>query len=186
MSGPFTESIDPLALAARGRRIEGTVSFLDMPRLQPLVGNPGGEAVFELHFFVAEGGIPTVQGVVESGIKLECQRCMEEMDLPITIKIHLGVTQTREQAERLPAQFDSLPFTGEELSIASIVEDELILALPTVAMHNNEDCSERVKFLAAENDAGEEPQDSSRKNPFAALAQLKEELSADEKKTDEE
>lgn len=187
MSGRLTDTIDPLALVSRERQIDGVLALSRMPRLQPLIRNSSDEARFRLRFQMEEGVIPTVKGVIESRFVLECQRCMGEMELPVTVKVHLGIVQTREQAERLPARMEPLLVSGgSEISIATIIEDELILALPTVAMHKIEDCPQGQKFLGAKQGSGEEPQASDRKNPFAALAQLKETLSADESNTDEE
>lgn len=186
MSGRFTDNIDLLAFVSRGRRFEGNLAFSEMPRLQSLVGNPEGQAAFKLDFVMEAGGIPTIQGMVESDLILECQRCMGEMDFQVAAKISLGIVKSPEQAERLPGMFEPLSMTGDEVSIASIVEDELILALPTIAMHDIGDCPEGVEFLDAEQAANEETQVLSRKNPFAALAQLKDKLPTDGTKTDEE
>ena len=189
MSGPFTDTIEPLALAAHGRIFEGTLALSGMSRLQSLICDSGNEVEFSLHFGVDEGRTANIQGVIKSVLVLECQRCMGKMDFPVESRIQLGMATSPEAAERLPGKYDPLLLSGDEITIASIIEDELIMALPAVAVHEIGDCPAGVKFLTAEQSANgenEEPRISSRKNPFAELAQLKEQLSTDSTNTDEE
>ncbi|MEE8380184.1 MAG: YceD family protein, partial [Gammaproteobacteria bacterium] len=93
-----------------------------------------------------------------------------------TLNVRLGIVPSREAAKSLPDSYDPLVVSGDEISIASILEDELILALPIVAMHEIENCSQG-KASGSENleqEAGQENMPSSkRENPFAVLAQLK-------------
>lgn len=189
MSGHLTDAIDPLAYAARGRTVEGRLALASLGRLRPMILDTEGDVVFRLEFVRAEGGIPTIQGMVECDLVLECQRCMEKMDFHVAAKVRLAMATSQERVEQLPNQYDPLLLSGEEISIASIVEDELILALPAVAMHEIKDCPAGGKFLAAQRSAEDEAGNktpSGRKNPFAALAQLKDELAADASNTDEE
>lgn len=189
MSGRFTDSIEPLALAARGRLIEGRLALSAMPRLVSLLQDNRGDVEFSLQFGMDQGGTPNVQGMIKCELVLECQRCMGNMDFRLESELHLGIVSSRDAAQRLPARYDPLLLDGEEISIAGIVEDELILALPLVAMHEIEDCPAGDKILArpkGEASEGQEPQVSSRKNPFAALAQLKGQLPTDSSNTDEE
>ena len=178
MSDRFTDNIEPFALASHGRTFEGKVPLAELGRLLPLVRSTGGEAEFALHFGVDEGGVPCVGGQVKATLVLQCQRCMEEMTFPVSIKVQLGLVTSREAAERLPDSYEPLVVTGDEISIASIVEDELILALPIVAMHEIEDCPQGVAFLAMDKHGPDQDQDNilapKRENPFAVLAKLKE------------
>jgi len=62
---------------------------------------------------------------------------------------------------------DTLYSDDGYIEIEEVVEDEMILALPLVAMHEDTDCNEnwRVTELQAETPG--------RENPFAVLQQLK-------------
>jgi uncharacterized protein len=114
---------------------------------------------------------------------------MEGMRFPVAAKVALGIVSSPADAERLPEQYEPLQMTGEEVTVAGIVEDELILALPIVAMHKIEECPGGANTLAAQSAGGEgntEDADARRKNPFAALAQLKETLTTDGNDRNEE
>ena len=197
MSDRFTDSIEPFALATQGWTIEGKISLVELERLGALVRSSQsfdeedksashgsnyemeGDVEFTLHFDIDEGGAPRVGGNASATLRLQCQRCMEEMDYPIALKVRLGIVPSREAATNLPDNYDPLVVSGDEISIASILEDELILAMPIVAMHEIENCSQ-VEVSSKESERnGQEAElgnltASGRKNPFAVLAQLKE------------
>jgi len=192
MSDRFTDSVEPFALATQGRTIEGKIPLAELKRLGKLArssqsaddegndtaGSIKGSVDFTLCFDVDESGAPRVGGNVSTTLRLQCQRCMEDMDYPLTLKVRLGIVPSREAATNLPDSFDPLVVSCDEITITSILEDELILALPIVVMHETESCSQskvsRNESEDFEEDAGQENLGSSkRKNPFAVLAQLK-------------
>jgi uncharacterized protein len=94
---------------------------------------------------------------------------MQAMTLPLTLEVNLGIVTSKEAAEALPENYDPLLVTAEPMKAADIVEDELILALPIVAMHEVKDCPSGEEFQRME----DEPAQPERENPFAILAELK-------------
>lgn len=173
MSDRFTESIDPLALASKGRSIEGKIALAELHRVLPLLRSPTGEVEFVLNFKKDEAGIPCIQGRVRATLILQCQRCMGDMKHLVSAKVRLGIVASREAAEHLTENYEPL-VCDEETTIVSILEDELILALPIVAMHKVEDCPMGDMFSAqGERDKEITEETVAAKNPFAVLAQLK-------------
>ncbi len=186
------ETIEPLALAARGRTLEGCLPLLSLPRLLPLLApveqvsdEPGtpeqpassllkvqSDVEYLLEFSVDEGGNPRVMGSVKAILPLTCQRCMETMGFPVSTKTWLGIVSSRAAAQQLPESYDPLLVLDDEITVASIIEDELILALPQVAMHSNEECPQDQSFLKV-GGGKEDVTTAQRENPFAVLSQLK-------------
>lgn len=184
MSDRFTETIDPLALASKGRSIEGKIALAELRRVLPLLRSDAGEVEFSLSFNMDEAGIPRIQGRVQATLMLQCQRCMEEMEFSVSSKVRLGIVASRAAAEHLPENYEPL-VCDEETTIVSILEDELILALPIVAMHKIEDCPMGDAYPAQKDRETEiDDVDVGRKNPFAALAQLKSAESEDTTETE--
>ena len=192
MSDRFTDSIEPFALATQGWTIEGKIPLVSLERLGALVRSSQssegedvsssssceleGDVEFTLHFDIDEVGAPRIGGDASTTLKLQCQRCMEGMEYPISLKVRLGIVPSRKAAENLPDSYDPLVVSDEEISIASILEDELILAMPIVAMHEIENCiqNEALSSQNSDNEAGQENLTPSRReNPFAVLSQLK-------------
>jgi uncharacterized protein len=183
------DTIEPLALAARGRILEGRLPLSSLPRLLPLLAEDtaqadpalqNGEVEYRLEFGIDEGGIPCVMGSVKAVLPLTCQRCMETMALRVSTRTRLGIVTSQAAAEQLPERYDPLlvPSSAVEdeadsgITVASIVEDELILALPQVAMHKKEECPQGEAFLGSAK-GEEDVAATQRENPFAVLSQLK-------------
>ena len=176
-----SETIEPLALAAKGRILEGRLPLTSLPRLLPLLASGDlGEVEYALEFGRDEGGTPCIVGSVKAILPLICQRCMEVMDYPVATRTRLGIVTSQAAAEQLPERYDPLlvPAIGleveqeSEITIADIVEDELILALPQVAMHKMEECPQGDAFLGKA-EGEEDVSTTQRENPFAVLSQLK-------------
>ena len=100
MSDRFTDSVEPFALATKGRTIEGEIPLADLTRLSTLARssqsqdgeskgtvasvNIEGSVEFTLCFDIDESGAPRIGGNVSTTLRLQCQRCMEDMDYPVT------------------------------------------------------------------------------------------------------
>jgi len=177
------ETIEPLALAARGRTLEGRLPVSLLPRLLPLLApmalaadTPGssmqGDVAYSLEFGTDEGGNPRVVGSVKATLPLICQRCMETMEFPVLTRTRLGIVSSRAAAQQLPECYDPLLVLDDEVTLASIIEDELILALPQVAMHDSKECPQGEAFLNTGR-GQEDAATAQRENPFAVLSQLK-------------
>lgn len=193
MPNRFTDSVEPFALATQRRTIEGKMPLTEMRRLSTLLrsshkglgneannaeGGVEGNVEFTLLFDIDEGGVPRIGGNVSTTIVLQCQRCMEGMDYPVVSKVRLGIVPSHEAAENLPDNYDPLVVSGDEISIASILEDEIMLALPIVAMHEIESCphgeTSNKNIEGSDQEVEQKNMASSnRENPFAVLAQLK-------------
>lgn len=157
--------LDPWAYAEKHRHVRGE---LDLERLDRLAGSlleRRGSVAIDLHF-ARDGRIPCITGSVTASLVLECQCCMEPMAWPVSAAVSLGVVRTVDEALLLPDSMEALIVGAEEgVSLADIVQDELLLAIPVVPRHP--DCRLAVAPATA---AAERP------HPFAALAQFKKNL----------
>jgi uncharacterized protein len=169
MSDRLDELIEPLLLAAKGRTLKGRIPLAQLGRLVPSLYGTEGFAEAELRFDRDEVGLPCIKGRINALLTLQCQRCMQAMTLPLTVEVSLGIVTSKDAAEKLPENYDPLLVTAEPMKVADIVEDELILALPLVAMHEIKDCPSGERFQRTE----EETAEPARENPFAILAELK-------------
>lgn len=168
--------IDPYRLAQSGQWLKGELSLTSMGRLLPSI-LPGDDAVtVELHFVRDPSGWTVIDGVVQGALRLDCHRCMQEMALPVDLKLKLAVINDRSEMEQLPEHYDPLLLEESTVVLSDIIEDELILLLPIVPMHDESDCeaSEILNGLTDEmQQAVAEEKESKRDNPFAVLAELK-------------
>ncbi len=166
--------IDPLRMAETGRLLDGSYSLAEMGRLGDSLRDSSGKVAVSLEFGIDAEGIRYMKGRLQSVLTLECQRCLQAMQSPIDAEFALGLVRSNEAAERLPSHYEPLLVEGDALFLRDVIEDELLLALPLVAMHDESQCID-VNAQATEaaqrddNDRGEEK----KANPFAALAALK-------------
>lgn len=169
MSKGLPELIYPLQLARSGRSLQGHIPVARMWRLAETLGSTAGAIAIDLRFRRGEHGCFCIQGTIQGELQLICQRCLEPIPWPANCEVRLGLVSTVMSRERLEPGYEPL-VAGEDtpLSLAAMVEDELILALPIVPRHPEQSCSNAV---AAEGDAGADL--DTKKSPFAVLNALK-------------
>lgn len=171
MSGTaLPEYLDLHRLAEQGVVLSGRVPARAMRRLAGGMADEQGEAEAELRFALDPARRPVIHGSVRAQVGLECQRCLQAYWQPLSVDFHLVRVRSESEGERLPEQFEPLLTEHGQVRTADLIEDELILALPIVAMHaDEEDCL----VQAGEQSATSEPAGPREPNAFAALAALK-------------
>jgi len=173
MSGRLPEFIDPWRLADQGKRIAGHIELDKLPRLAPVLMDTAGTAEFELLFDRDKRRRATIKGFVRSSLKLECQRCLERLELPVDVRVGLAVIEVAAEAERLPEEYDPVLIEEDRLRLLDLVEEELLLAIPQTPRHGSEQCG--IKIEATDSLASDQEPDEERAKPFAVLAGLKSE-----------
>lgn len=114
-----------------------------------------------------------VEGRVSGILPMACQRCLETVPVRLEQDFRLAVTVSGNE-EAVPSDFEPWPLIAGPVSLGQLIEDELLLALPLVPMHERQDeCGELAAELAAR---GREGKDAPVENPFAVLAKLKSDL----------
>jgi uncharacterized protein len=166
--------IDSLKFAADEGCITGKLALTSLHRLADVLVRPTGWLHCELVGLreTGEAGKPGLRLRVSGRLDLRCQRCLAEVDFECAIDSRLLLTLPGEnEIDEWPAgeleaewldQYDAIP-ASRELSVLTLVEDEVLLALPIVPRHA--DC-----LLPVAEEAGIEESEPS---PFAALAGLK-------------
>ena len=156
--------IDSLEFARTEQTLRGGLSIAGLPRLREDLYDTVGAVDF-----VVRGGCdarlrPTLSLEVSGVLHLKCQRCLGHLDHPLQIASTLllaspGAADTgaldREEGEWIES--------SAELNVASLVEDEIILALPYSPRHPEGQCG-----TGEDASVGQEG-----RSPFAKLAALK-------------
>ncbi|QYZ67534.1 MAG: hypothetical protein OI74_09450 [Gammaproteobacteria bacterium (ex Lamellibrachia satsuma)] len=172
MSQHLPDQFDPWRFADLGNQISGRFPLADLPRLRACLMDAEGEVAFDLVFQRDERRRACVQGDLRASLKLECQRCLGPMVLPVDAEISLAFVEGQDEAEALPEQLDPHLVEDGRVKLRDLVEDDLLLALPQVARHSEGDCtmqSADEPSLDPESESGK----AERENPFAMLAELK-------------
>lgn len=138
-----------------------------MGRLQELAKAPGA-VEFQLNFMVDEYGTPTMRGHLHAELTMTCLRCLNEMSVVIDRDIEVGFVFDDAQAAQVSSRMEACTLNEDRAVLADLLEDELILALPIVALHTEDECAPIADNVNAP--AEQEPEVE---NPFAVLRDLK-------------
>ncbi len=177
MQDRLPEKFDPWKLAASGERLEGVVPLAALPRLADLLRDDGGEVRFRLEGARDAEGRKLIRGHVEADVRLSCQRCFGPVLLPLRIDVALALIADESRAGSLPEAYEPLVADETGVTPAALAEDELILALPLVALHDDVRECEAHGFVLPDAAAG--PAERKRK-PFAGLSALLKESNKDQ------
>ncbi|WP_447528986.1 YceD family protein [Vreelandella sp. TE19] len=173
--------VEPYKLAARHERLEGQVALDKLPRLAEEAGEQTGECYASLEFGIDAQGRREIRGQLRATLSLACRRCLVPLSQDVSSDFLLGMVSDEALASELPASHEPVLVEREQLDLLTVIEDELILSLPQVVYHAEEECFVSAEQLVSKTDgADEEP--APRSNPFAVLGALKDKDSSDGKK----
>lgn len=158
--------IDSLEFASAGEQLTGSVPVSEFARLSDSLHDADGGLQFEIR-----GGRDSRQRLrlhmtVTGSIDLLCQRCLGKLIYPLAVKTNLLLLTNGAEADAGGIDdLDGVPATAQT-DVCSLVEDEVLLAIPLAPRHAEGQCSPAVKGSG-----------DSAASPFAALAKLAHERS---------
>ncbi len=155
--------VDASRLAARGARLDNETPVAAMKRLRRALAGAEGSVASELTFARDFDDRITVTGHARAIVSVICQRCLEPMQLVLDAPIELTVLTDGEDAK--DGDMEVTVSSDGILSPLSLVEDELVLALPFAPKHGGSEVCDTPA------DTG--PLESKRPNPFTVLKSLK-------------
>jgi uncharacterized protein len=167
MINHLPDRLDLYAAAEAGRVLRGRLELARLVRALPQLESPEGELEVSLELGRDEDGTRYLAGTVQGRLVLLCQRCLEPLEYPLDVTFRLGLVHGQEQMQGLSDRYEPLLITGEPASLAEVITDEVLLALPIVPLHRG---TSTCRPPATDY---QKPADSRRENPFAVLAQLK-------------
>lgn len=166
MSADVPEVLDAWRMVAARRGFEGRLPLSSMHRLRDALADDGGEVSFVLEFDRDALQVPYVELRIDARLPLLCQRSLQKFLLPVSMVQRLGLIREEADEAALPPGYEALLVAGDgELRPAELVEDELILAVPVIAVSPGSESIERDWPIQAD--------EETRANPFSALAGLK-------------
>lgn len=167
MSDRLPVRVDPYRLAEKGLVLSGKLAISKMPRLRPLVAGSSGDVECQL-VFSKKARQYFLTGHVKGSLRLTCQRCLKPYDQEIESRFSLLLVADDQEAERVLEADEPLVIVDDELDISTFVEDEVLLSMPTIPRHREQDCVSHALM-----DEIEPLPDTQRENPFAVLEKLK-------------
>jgi uncharacterized protein len=166
------KQVDPVKSANKRSDYRGVLLSADMPRLLGTVVDIADEVDVELKFDKDEQGLNFFHGHMACSTSLRCERCNEPFEYQIDTAFCFSAVQSTEQEDQvpLPEVYEPVEVNDHgEVNLLQIFEDELMLSLPIVALHAEEDCKVKQDNMSF----GKIEPVNERPNPFAVLKELK-------------
>jgi uncharacterized protein len=166
MPPELPETIDPMRLAKTGKELSGSYDLRQFNRVNAsLEDGSYTQVLFKLEFSRDnQNRLFSVVGDLQTTLPLVCQRCMQPMQHQLSGTFKMAIVRDEAEAENLPAEFEPYIDTGVPVKLQDFIEDELLLAMPLVSFHEEQECPAADKFKHVE---------TARENPFAELKNLK-------------
>lgn len=162
--------VDPARCAQNNLQYEGIFVSSLMPRLAESTQGIHGDIDVSLKFGTDAQGLRIMQGTSCVNVSLQCQRCNELFDTTVESEFTYTPLRANADAPELPEDYDTIEVDEVgEINLVELVEDELMLSLPQIPTHENEQCSKGQFDLSY----GTLNTTEERANPFAALEELK-------------
>ena len=184
MSGLPLQLVDPFRQASLGAEYEGEFPLERMSRLRDLlVGESGGSVRYRLRFSQPGSRRHRLEGELETTVALSCQRCFRPSRYQVEARFVFELVESEAELELLDETEEGLLVEDERISLPRLLEDEILLALPAIAVHADVgDCqgSDWQRWMDAEQAKVIVDECERQENPFAALAGLKGEPKVDD------
>lgn len=171
--------VNPFRLVEQRKSLTGLLPVSQLSRLADMVLPDSGAVTVSMHFTHSPGGLPMIDGRLAAALLLECQRCMQPMLFRLDHPFHLALSAFPGDVRAEEEGLEVWLVEDERLFIQDVVEDEILLALPLVAKHDQ--CEPlTVGFDAPAADGPATSPESldaggpfARKHPFAVLKDWK-------------
>jgi len=114
----------------------GDLKISDLSRLSEIANNKNDLVEVYLSFHLENGKTPCVEGIIKSKLVLDCQRCLDNLELDLKVPFDIAFTKNESQAEGLNDKFEIyLVGEDEEIDTKDLVTDEILLSIPMAPSH---------------------------------------------------
>ena len=165
--------IEPERFLRESREIKGAISVKNFTRLCTQLAQTDGE-IYSVVTFARDVRKRCVISITTHTILwLNCQRCLTNFQFEVNRSFQVCPVQSEfmHSADDLPEEYEPVLLEDGVVNLWDTIEDELLLSLPLVAMHENRaECVEqgyRTTALAPNLQQIKEEQEAP--NPFSVL-----------------
>ena len=125
---------------------EGSCSLERLPRFADCLASPDGEVSGKLRYGLTATCRRVITGSVSANVEVVCQRCLEPLSLKLADTIQLALVESESQIDSLEAEWDPWMVDGPRISIANLLEEQLMLCMPLVSYHRDERCVKALEY----------------------------------------
>jgi len=152
--------------------VDFTIPLAELPRVSHELPASDGEARGNVRFS-RQLGQAVADLDVSAAPEVVCQRCMQPMRWPIKVKSRIALVSDYDAADRVPEGLEVFLVEADSISVRDLVDEEILLALPHVARHEEgSECAGSKMQLPGQEAEAFEAADSQVQKPFAQLGEL--------------
>ena len=169
MSPPWSKPLDVDRLADGEADIDFAVPLAALPRVRSQLAREDGEVRGHVRF-AREAGFVVADMTMSGAVWLTCQRCLDAMSETLTSQVRMALVAAEADTSRVPEDLEPVLAREGRVSIAELVEEELLLSWPIVPAH-----AEDVNCAVSPGNRlpAQEPREEAKtQKPFAALGEL--------------
>ncbi len=150
--------------------VDFAIPLADLPRVSHELTSKDGEASGHVRFSRQQGHA-VADLVVSAQPEVVCQRCMQPMRWPVNVNSRVALVSDYDAADRVPGEMEVFLVEGDSVSVRDLVDEEVMLALPHVARHDEDsECARQTVQLPGQPDESDGEPDTQK--PFAQLGEL--------------
>ncbi|PME14793.1 ribosomal protein L32p [Vibrio cyclitrophicus] len=166
-------TVDPARTAQKRLDMDGIIQVSLLKRLTEATEGVKRDAQVSMSFGLDEQRLVVISGKANVEVDLECQRCNEVFAHECDVQFTYTPVYSEKSDEEAPEEYDLVDLNEYgELDLIQLVEDEFILGLPQIAMHDDAKCSVNSNNLVF-GELPEEIEEDKKPNPFDVLKNLK-------------
>ena len=168
MPQPWSKPLEVDRLSRGAAALDFDVELAQLPRLSSRVELTGGAVRGTVRFGRASGRA-VADVTLEGAARMTCQRCMQPMTLPLSGHVKVALLANAAEASTLEDALEPMLAPEGRISVAELIEEEVLLSLPIVPMHEE---GGQCPSPGAHSAASDAPTDAVTQRPFARLGEL--------------
>jgi uncharacterized protein len=131
--------IDGLAFAREAGLLQGELPIASLTRVLDMLADEVGSLSYRVEGMLGPRNRPQLQIQLDGVLSVCCQRCLEGIDYSVAVNSVLEFVDDEEDLTQEEIEDDSKDFlpAQRELDVVALIEDEIILDLPTAPRHEN-------------------------------------------------
>ena len=86
--------------------LNGSYKIYDLSRLNEIASNVNDDVEVALTFHLENGKIPCVEGIINLKLVLDCQRCLDNLELDLKVTFDIAFTRNESQTVNLDDKFE--------------------------------------------------------------------------------
>jgi len=131
--------IDSLAFARGAGSLQGELPVASLTRVLDVLVDSDGLLSYRVEGRLGSRNRPQLLLQLDGVLSVCCQRCLEGIDFPVKVRSVLEFVNDEEDLTQEEIEDDSKDFlpAQNELDVVALIEEEIILDLPTAPRHDS-------------------------------------------------